>query len=366
MKAGIIYKITHPRLNKDCFYIGYTVETLSKRFITHKRDAKKTKDNDGGKFGKLHRIMWAFGLKDFVIEEIDSAGTLEEVLALERKYIKEYECVKKGLNKVEGSRYLTPRKEAVTITIEGKEIKATSKNALCRKLKIQYTTVNSWQSKGATLQDAIDQSIKARDKTLSKVASIKAFRRAYDSYNELARDKKANKQGYTGQELSKKHKNGSQKELEEILRTPKRFSTKKIEFNLPDGEIKKYNSIKLALEDWQTLAKDFGLNISKRKPAYQTVVSYLNDGQEIEQAFGLIDRPWKKELQNIYKLINGKGYRLIGKLNGQGAPVVDGENKEIFASVKLFAKEYNYEYTTIAEEIKKGLTVEQIRKKRKD
>ncbi len=58
-------------------------------YIQFLQDAKKTKDNDGGKFGKLHRIMWAFGLKDFVIEEIDSAGTLEEVLALERKYIKE-------------------------------------------------------------------------------------------------------------------------------------------------------------------------------------------------------------------------------------------------------------------------------------
>ena len=122
----------------------------------------------------------------------------------------------------------------------------------------------------------------------------------------------------------------------------------------------------MTLEDWENLAKDFGLNASKKKPAYQTVVSYLNDNQEPEQALGLIDRPWKKELKNIYKLINDKGYRLIGELNGLGKAFPDHEKKEVFSTAKEFADEYHYEYTTIAEEIKKGLTAEQIRKKRND
>ena len=366
MKAGIIYKISHPQLNKDCFYIGYTEESLSKRFNTHIRDAKKTKDNEDGKFGKLHRVMWAFGLKDFLIEEIDSAETLEEVLALERKYIKKFECVKRGLNKVEGSRYLTPRKQSVAIILNGKEIKAVSKNALCRKLKITISTVNSWEKKGQTLQDAIDRSIKARDKTLSKIGSIKVFRRVYNTYSDLAKDVRSNKYGWTGKELSKKHKNGSEKKLEEILKTPKKESTKKIKFNLPNGKVKKFDSRKLALDAWPELAKDFGLSTLKKKPPRSTVDSYISKGQEPEQAFGLTDRPWKKELKNIFKLINEKKYKLIGKLNGIGNPLIDHEKKEIFSNVKKFANEYNYDYTTISDEVKKGSTAKEMRKKRND
>ena len=64
--------------------------------------------------------------------------------------------------------------------------------------------------------------------TLAKRGSIKAFRRVYDSYNDLAKDIRSNKYGWTGRELSKKHKNGSEKELEEILKTRKKKAQKKL------------------------------------------------------------------------------------------------------------------------------------------
>jgi len=366
MKVGIIYKITHPKWNSSCCYIGHTTETIEKRFKGHIQEAKKTKLSIKDGDGKLHKMMEASGLKLTVIEEIDSADTLEELLNLERKYIKEYDAVKKGLNKVRGSRYITPREETISVIIKNQKIKASSKNQLCKKLDIKFSTVNSWLSNGATLQEAVDQSVKAHNMTLAKRGSIKAFRRVYDSYNDLAKDKRANKHGWTGRELSKKHKNGDEKDLEKILITPIKKLSKKIKIDLPSGLIKNYDSIKSALEDWENLVKDFSLQISYKKPAYQTVVSYLNEGQEPEQALGLIDRPWKKELKDIYKLKNDKGYKLIGKLKGLGKPVVDNDKKEIFSTAKRFAKEYNYEYTTIAEELKKGLTPEQIRKKRND
>ena len=366
MKVGIIYKITHPKWNSSCCYIGRTTETIEKRFKGHIQEAKKTKLSIKDGDGKLHKMMEASGLKLTVIEEIDSADTLEELLNLERKYIKEYDAVKKGLNKVRGSRYITPREETISVIIKNQKIKASSKNQLCKKLDIKFSTVNSWLSNGATLQEAVDQSVKAHNMTLAKRGSIKAFRRVYDSYNDLAKDKRANKHGWTGRELSKKHKNGDEKDLEKILITPIKKLSKKIKIDLPGGLIKNYDSIKSALEDWENLVKDFSLQISYKKPAYQTVVSYLNEGQEPEQALGLIDRPWKKELKDIYKLKNDKGYKLIGKLKGLGKPVVDNDKKEIFSTAKRFAKEYNYEYTTIAEELKKGLTPEQIRKKRND
>jgi len=366
MKVGIIYKITHPKWNSEVCYIGHTTDTIEKRLKGHIGDAKRTKQSKKDGDGKLHKMMEGSGLKDTLIEEIDSANTLEELLYLERKYIKKYDAVKKGLNKVKGSRYITHREETVSIIIKGQKIKATSKNQLCKKLDIKFTTLNHWLAKGANLQEAVDQALRARKETLSKKGKIIVFRRSYDSYNELAKDKRSNKHGYTGRELSKKHK--SDKSLEKILRTPKREISKKIKISFPNGTIKNYDSIKLALEDWENLAKDFGLPTSKKKPAYQTVVSYLNDGQAPVQALGLTDRPYVKELKDIgiYKLINNKGYKLFGELTGIGKPVVDHPKKEIYSSAKKFAEEYNYEYTTVAEQLKKGFKPEEIRKKHND
>jgi len=56
--------------------------------------------------------------------------------------------------------------------------------------------------------------------------------------------------------------------------------------------------------------------------------------------------------------------QLAGELNAQSKPVVDHKNKEIFASIKIFSRTYGFEYTTIAEEIKSGLSPEEIINKR--
>ena len=57
MKAGIIYRITHPKLSKDCCYIGHTTETLSKRLKSHMREAKKTQLSKTDGDGKLHKAL---------------------------------------------------------------------------------------------------------------------------------------------------------------------------------------------------------------------------------------------------------------------------------------------------------------------
>jgi len=369
MKFGIIYKITCPHWNSERCYIGRTEETKEKRLKSHIRDAKKTKQSKKDGDGKLHKMMGGVPPEDIKIEEIDSAKTEEELKKLEIKYIEKYDAVKKGLNKVKGARYLTPRNEAISVIIEGKEIKAVSKNALCRKLEIKSTTVNYWQTeKAKTFQEAVDKAIDAKNKTRAKKGSIKAFRRTYDTYNELAIDISKNKYGYTGRELSQKHKNDSKKKLEEILKTPKKENKKKIKFNLPDGSVKEFDSRALALDAWSELAKAFGLSALKKKPPRSTVDILITKGQKPEQAFGLTDRPWKEELikRGIYKLIDDKGYKLTGVLSGVGIPVVDHEKEEIFSTEKEFAKAYNYDYTTTSAKIKKGSTAEEIRKKHGD
>ena len=121
----------------------------------------------------------------------------------------------------------------------------------------------------------------------------------------------------------------------------------------------------MALDNYSNLAKAFGLSASKKKPPRSTVDRYISKGQEPEQAFGLTDRPWKKALENIYKLINDKGYKLFGELTGIGKPVVDHPKKEIYSTAKKFAEEYNYDYTTVSDQLK-SYKPEEIRKKHND
>ena len=93
---GYIYRISHPKLwtmteegqpHQLC-YIGRTQKTVAERFQGHLRDAKKFKGGSDGD-GKLHAVMSAQG-SGFVVEELDSAKTAEELDRKEGHYQKVY------------------------------------------------------------------------------------------------------------------------------------------------------------------------------------------------------------------------------------------------------------------------------------
>ena len=95
----IIYKITN-RLNNK-IYIGLTTQSLEKRWVSHKAEGKR------GNKKPLYVEMRKYGIKNFTIEEIDHATSLEELGELERKYIKQFDSTNrnKGYNLTYGGEH---------------------------------------------------------------------------------------------------------------------------------------------------------------------------------------------------------------------------------------------------------------------
>jgi hypothetical protein len=93
---------------------------------------------------------------------------------------------------------------------------------------------------------------------------------------------------------------------------------------------------------------------------------YFQKQQSLEQAFGFVERPWYNErFVETDKLVSSQGYKYVGEPNGQSNPLICHPTKEIFCSVKDFAKTFGLDYTSVASEIKRGLTAEEVLIKRK-
>lgn len=78
-----IYKIICLTNNK--VYVGLTNETVERRFARHVADAK------GNKSTVLHKAMRKHGIENFSIEKIAVAASYEELKALEKIYILQFE-----------------------------------------------------------------------------------------------------------------------------------------------------------------------------------------------------------------------------------------------------------------------------------
>lgn len=92
-----IYKIVNTINNK--VYIGYTSQTIQKRFIQHCSDAKINKDNS-----ILHQAMRKYGRENFLIESLyEFDEKVEEWQNLEKSYILQYDSLApNGYNILEG------------------------------------------------------------------------------------------------------------------------------------------------------------------------------------------------------------------------------------------------------------------------
>lgn len=78
----IIYKITNTITGK--MYIGQTVQPINHRWLDHKSNSR----NPEKYVTALYASMRKHGLENFIIEQIDTANTLEELNIKEQTYIK--------------------------------------------------------------------------------------------------------------------------------------------------------------------------------------------------------------------------------------------------------------------------------------
>jgi group I intron endonuclease len=94
MDRGKIYKITNKKNNK--VYIGCTVTSLEKRYQEHIYRCFKTDYKS-----KLYNSIKKYGEENFTIELIEECE-IGRIYEIEKKYIKQYDSFKNGLNSTLG------------------------------------------------------------------------------------------------------------------------------------------------------------------------------------------------------------------------------------------------------------------------
>lgn len=339
-------------------YIGRTEKTVKTRFQGHLRDAKNVQGKDQGGDGKLHAIMWAYGLKGFVVEELDRAFSPAQLSEQEKFYQDKYDSIKYGWNKITASTITRVIEKSVVVELEGRKFEFTSIAHLCRSFEVSNSTLTYWMKKRSlSLEDAIRNALAAKSSTNEKEQLvIHVFRRPYATINDAVRDLKLNKHSLNEKTIRSRIRNGMSLE-DAFSEPPTRKRNQELSVIAPDGNKYVFNNLTIA---HKTLSETF------KVPPYSTVSSFFfQKGQSLEQAFGFVERPWYNErFIETDKLVANQGYKYVGDQNGQSNPLICHPTKEIFCSVKEFAKTFGLDYTSVASEIKKGLTAEDVLRKR--
>ena len=130
-----IYKITNIQNNK--VYIGQTIRPIEQRFQRHLNDALNNILDT-----HFARAIRKYGKESFIIEEIDTAQTQEELNQKEQYWIQTYNAVQEGYNETDaiykcgGNTYAAKTAEELALIKEKiRESKLGSKNPMARKIK---------------------------------------------------------------------------------------------------------------------------------------------------------------------------------------------------------------------------------------
>ena len=130
-----IYKITNIQNNK--VYIGQTIRPIEQRFHRHLNDALNNILDT-----HFARAIRKYGKDNFIIEEIDTAETQDELNKKEQYWIQYYNSVKEGYNETDaiskcgGNTYQSKtEKEMEVIKEKIRQTKLGSKNPMARKIK---------------------------------------------------------------------------------------------------------------------------------------------------------------------------------------------------------------------------------------
>ena len=130
-----IYKITNIQNNK-C-YIGQSIRPIQQRFTRHINDALNNILDT-----HFARAIRKYGKENFIIEEIDTAETQEELNQKEQYWINFYNSVEDGYNetnaisKCGGNTYESKTEEEMKVISDKiRQTKLGSKNPMARKIK---------------------------------------------------------------------------------------------------------------------------------------------------------------------------------------------------------------------------------------
>lgn len=130
-----IYKITNVQNSK--VYIGQSIRPIQHRFRRHINDA-----NNNILDTHFARAIRKYGEDQFIIEEIDTAKTQDELNQKEQYWIQQYDSVKNGYNETDaiskcgGNTYQSKTQEEMEeIKEKIRQTKLGKKNPMARKVK---------------------------------------------------------------------------------------------------------------------------------------------------------------------------------------------------------------------------------------
>ena len=131
----IIYKITNIKNNK--VYIGQTIRPIEQRFHRHLNDALNNILDT-----HFARAIRKYGKDSFIIEEIDTAQSQDELNQKEQYWIRYYNSVKDGYNETDaiskcgGNTYQSKTKEEMEVIKDKiRQTKIGANNPMARKIK---------------------------------------------------------------------------------------------------------------------------------------------------------------------------------------------------------------------------------------
>lgn len=130
-----IYKITNIQNNK--VYIGQSIRSINQRFQRHINDALNNILDT-----HFARAIRKYGKENFIIEEIDTANTQEELNKKEQYWIKYYNSVIDGYNETDaiskcgGNTYQSKTDEEMEVIKDKiRQTKVGNKNPMAKKIK---------------------------------------------------------------------------------------------------------------------------------------------------------------------------------------------------------------------------------------
>ena len=107
ISTGYITNLSFIRARLETLFslviVGKTEETIEMRFQGHQRDSRKVRGSKSGGDGKLHSKMWAENCVGFKVEKLAEAYSPAELSEKEAFYIKQFDSIKNGWNKIAAS-----------------------------------------------------------------------------------------------------------------------------------------------------------------------------------------------------------------------------------------------------------------------
>jgi len=345
-------------------YIGKTVQSLKERYNQHRRSANISKEEEKGKAGRLHRTMWAEGGK-VIFEKIYDAKDAHDLAEKEREFVLQYKSKEFGWNTVVPSGQYTPNCTIKSIFIDKEKIEFETYKDLIRvlsdkhKCKLSYSTLRFYlvdiidTDDPQQIEEACLKTIEAANGTAWRERHRNIFGREISGKNwarDIVADSEINRNGLTLAQLrARLDGNDNEETIEKALKNPSQLKRRTYNLTFEDRpEMGPFQNVPQLLK---ALEAEFP---NQKFPRDTAISTNLRRGYSLLQAVNLSPPPWRStDLWKYADKLLASGFILEGKIRPGSQPLLSSTFRIVFSSIIDCANYFNFDYTTLCENLKK-------------